>query len=178
MSEPIVVKTEGTRTVKVYHDDYNPREGSDLFGEILYLNTSRYKLGDRAVSKEEMNRIAKSKEYIHLPVYAYVHSGVSISTFNSYPYNDRFDGGRSGIVYVSKEAARKELSVQRFRAAALERVYSLLRSEVDECARILEGNVYRYVVEEDGAEIDSCGGVIGVDADKIASQALVRIGHA
>ena len=170
MSTPVLTKTENGKTVKIFYDtDFNPRDEFDNFGEILYLGKGRYKLGDKAVSKEEMDRIAESDDYIHLPVYAYIHGGVALSTGQ---FSCQWDSGQSGIVYVSKQKIRENFMVKRISKNTLKKAYDLLRSEVSECSKVLNGEVYGFVLEnENGEEIDSCWGFVE-DLDKLAEDIL------
>lgn len=40
--------------------------------------------------------------YLIKPLYLYDHSGITMSTSNEYPYNDRWDAGIVGYAYISK----------------------------------------------------------------------------
>lgn len=174
MSGPIITKSEGTRTVKIFYDeDSNARRDEWRFADILYLNRSRNCLGDRAVSEQEVDEITKSGKYIYLPVFAYVHSGVMIrASSGKNPFNCPWDSGQSGIVCVSKERVRQTYKVTRISKKILEKVYKTLEAEVEECSNILQGNVYGFVLEEDGEETDSCWGFVTDEPEKLAEDVL------
>lgn len=81
----------------------NPLTDCDGMPKVAYLSRSRYVLGSEAVDQERMDEIAKgieSGKLIGLPVYAYVHSGVALSTG---PFSCPWDSGQSGFVYETKE---------------------------------------------------------------------------
>lgn len=47
--------------------------------------------------------------YLIKPLYLYDHSGITMSTSDEYPYNDRWDAGCVGYVYISKADVLKYL---------------------------------------------------------------------
>ena len=75
------IKYKG-HTIRLIADEdaESPRGGFfSNVGEILYTS-SRYTLGDKQVSREEIDAITNDPKNIWLPVYAYIHSGTSLST--------------------------------------------------------------------------------------------------
>lgn len=159
MNEYIVVEeksfTNGMRGLIVYDPDPQPYDG-DTLGRIAYLKRSRYTLGTEAVSEERMRHIEEGIEqgiYIGLPVFAYVHSGVTIRTGQSFPCP--WDSGRSGFVYVDRADALAEFKDE-------ESVLNCLRSEVETCNAYLSGEVFGWIVlDVDGEELESCWGFYG-----------------
>lgn len=151
-------------------DPTSPTEWSNL-GQITYASRSRYVLGTEAVSDdrfEEIGRRIDKGELIGLPVYAYVHSGSTISTT---PYSCPWDSGRSGWAYCTREAALSEAGLQIVTAKVRKQTLERLAAEVDTFAEYLRGEVYAYIVElhEDGdfrAELDACWGIYGLDYAK------------
>lgn len=88
--------------------------------------------------------------YWYFPVYAYIHSGVSLSLGRtSYPFNDRWDVSFKGFALVKKQ---KGWTWKRDKAI------SVAQSIVNEWNDYLSGNVYGYNIEETG---DSCWGFYG-----------------
>ena len=53
--------------------------------------------------------LKESNQILIKPLNLYDHSGITISTSNTYPYNDRWDASCVGFVYITKETAFKEL---------------------------------------------------------------------
>lgn len=151
-------------------DPINPRE-HDCLGTILYIS-SRYCLGDKRVSSEELEEIMNSSENIVLPVYAYIHSGISLNTSG---FSCSWDSGQSGCIYVSKTKAREYFGVKRITARVLNKIIEALKSEVDEFNKFINGEVYGYILrDDDGGEIDSCFGFIGEDVAKEEAEAALK----
>lgn len=106
--------------------------------------------------------LAACGDIVWLPLYLYDHSGITMSTSCSYPFNDRWDAGQVGFVFMTRDrvfemfgSARSQRLTSRLRTAA----ETLMRSEVEAYDRYLTGDVYGYVVEdEDGGQLDSCWG--------------------
>lgn len=154
---PIETKTvthnDVALTVNIYPDDVGTID--DYFCDdtikVAYLKKSRYVLGTQAVSEEEMDEIGagiRSGEYIGLPVYAYVHSGIALSTGS---FGCPWDSGQSGFVYMKATDARQY-------GDAL----AALRSTVEEMGKLCNGEVYGYeILDEEGNHVDSCWGFIG-----------------
>jgi len=135
----------------------------DLLGEpllqVAYLNSSRYTLGTQGVSRDEMDDIRDDKTLFKLPVYAYVHSGVCLSTG---PFGDIFDSGRSGFVYADKKYLASELGHKKWNQYTKRKATAAAESLVKTVSLVLEGEVYAYqIVNDDGDVVDSCCGFIG-----------------
>jgi hypothetical protein len=143
-------------SLEIVNDDdpISPREWDNL-GAILY-SSSRYVLGDKQVSLQEMREIEKDKNNIVLPVYAYIHSGIALNTTG---FSCPWDSGQSGIIYVSKEKIRNEFKVNRISPALKEKVINILRNEVDIYSQYASGEVYGYrILDENKDVVDSCYG--------------------
>jgi hypothetical protein len=52
---------------------------------------------------EIMTELRKGDSVCIVPLNLYDHSGITISTSNGYPYNDRWDAGCVGFIYVTKK---------------------------------------------------------------------------
>lgn len=170
--QPVLVKESGGKRVKIFFDQEsrNREDFGETLGTILYTGTGRYVLGDRRATPEAMKQIEKCKEFIYLPVYAYVHGGVALST---QPFSCPWDSGQSGIIYASREKVRTALGVKRLGKKLLQKAFDALSEEVREYSKILNGEVYGYILEdESGKEIDSCWGFID-EPEKIADEALI-----
>ena len=137
--------------------DDSPRDWDNL-GTILYTGT-RYTLGDKQVDREEMIDIIGDPDYIHLPVYAYIHGGVTINTTG---YRSYFDSGMCGIIYVSKADVREEFGKQRISKKLMALVLKVLRGEIEVLDQYYTGDVWGYTVtDERGELVDSCWGFYG-----------------
>lgn len=101
----------------------------------------------------------------YAPVYAYIHSGITVSLGRGYPYNDGWDSGLAGMVYVTKEKAKAEFPklANRTLWLACEKV---AKSEVEVFDQYLTGDVWGYWVWEKGQDKfagESCYGFYGYD---------------
>jgi len=117
------------------------------------------------------------QDSILLPVYLLGHSGRSVSTT---PFNDKWDSGQVGIIYVSRAKVREEYGVKRITKDTAEKVRGVLRSEIEALNQYLNGEVYGYLIENGaGEELDSCWGMYGhsytVDEAKAYINAVLPI---
>ena len=145
----------------VDEDTESPREWSNL-GTIVYSPGSRHTLGDKTMYTDEMESIMRNvDDYIHLPVYAYIHSEIALNTTG---FTCPWDSGQSGIIYVSKADVRKEYKKQRISTKLEETVCGVLRQEIATFSQYLEGDVYGFIIKDkDGGVIDSCCGFYGME---------------
>lgn len=136
------------------------------------LEWARYYLIDNLDYADEAQAWALehlAKTHLLLDLYMYDHSGVAYSTS---PFSCRWDSGQVGFVYVSHEKIIKEYGS--LNDGALAKAKHCLEAEVEEYSKWANGEVYYYVVkDEDGEELDSCGGYLGYDvAEEATKQAL------
>ena len=158
----------------------SPREWSNL-GTIVY-NHPRYNLGDEKINDpiewlEDMLGITNQhvynnqrleqletrffKEYIALPLYLYDHGGITMKTT---PFGCRWDSGKVGYIYVSKEDVCKEYGWKNVNQKRREQVLLYLKGEIETFDQYLRGDIYGFIIEdEDGEHIDSCWGFYGDD---------------
>jgi hypothetical protein len=148
----------GENTVSIFHEQYpeSPREWDNL-GTITYNPRSRHVFGDKGMEGEEVDAIINNEhDYIALPVYAYVHSGVVLNTTG---FSCPWDSGQSGIIYVSREKIRKEWGVKRISPKLKALVEKNLVGEIETFSKYLAGEVYGFTVaDKEGDIIESCGG--------------------
>jgi len=150
----------------------NPRKETDsTFGTILYTS-SRYELGDEKVDGEEIQRKLKDPSVIALPVYAYIHSNVMLNTTG---FNDLWDSGKSGCIYVSKEEVCRLWNFKRISSARLKWVKESLQKEIEIYSNYLSGEVYGYrIFDDQDNEIESCWGFYGLEYAKQEAEAAVK----
>jgi hypothetical protein len=165
-------------TMVCFHDRYN-------LGDIV--GTGRrveYGKGENTFSDSEefVNWVEENKNDIAviLPLYLYDHSGISMSCGHDYPYNDRWDSGQIGYIFVTKEEVKKEYSAKICTAKVKKLAENCLRGEVENYDQYLRGEVYGYRLyrltlddgmelddndnpEDYGEELDSCYGYYGLD---------------
>lgn len=151
--------------IKQDQDPQNPRTDWD-HPSVMICFHRRLVLGDQkhgftsGADVEKFLQLNKDK-VIQLPIYGYEHSGLTIATS---PFSCPWDSGRLGVIYISKEKARKDMGWKVLTKARVEEVYALLRSEVEAYNQYLCGDVYGYQITDDkGQFLDSCWGFFGSD---------------
>lgn len=129
---------------------------------ITYADRSRYTLGNETATQEEHEELArriKAGEILGLPVFAYVHSGVMLSTA---PFSCPWDSGQSGFIWVEKATALDWYGGKILTAAKRAKALESLKSIITEFPSWLSGDCYGYIIEDvDGEHLDSCWGFIG-----------------
>lgn len=156
----------------------SPREWDNL-GTIAYKHSS-YTLGEEEIdepiewlesmlginnayiySNERLRQLEERffNDYIALPLYLYDHSGISLSTSS---FSCRWDSGKVGYIYISKDKVREEYGVKRINDKLKERVLSVLENEIKTFDMYVSGEVYGFeILDEDGEVVDSCYGFFG-----------------
>ena len=186
----IIISERGNFCARIIQDEYaeNPRDVYYHMGRIVHAS-SRYYLGDDCISPDEIRALTKRSDIVYLPVYALVHSGTWLSTT---PFSCHWDSWQSGIIYVEKEALRKEWNVKRLTQKHIREAQKMLESEVEEFSAYLSGDVWEYQlfrvpddidledVEDATCEawepIDSLCGLYGYNyAEKEAAAALASL---
>lgn len=163
MSE--ILETRDGLTLTLHHDQdcESPLEYDEgVF--ITYNAQSRYTLGNTPTDAEENQRIGEriqSGELIGLPVYAYIHGGVALSTG---AFSCPWDSGQSGFIYVNKATALSWHGGKILTAKKREQTLKNLRAIVESFGAWVNGECYGYSVEDaDGETLDSCWGFVGYD---------------
>lgn len=105
-------------------------------------------------------------------VHLYDHSGISISTSLSYPFDCKWDSGTIGFAVVRKSDIKKDFEVKRVTKALLKQAENILDGEIETLNQYITGDVYSFTVsklskcehnhEHEEVE-DSCGGFYGSD---------------
>jgi hypothetical protein len=145
------------RYITIDNEPESPRE-CDNFGTMVCFH-KKYSLGDadHGYKNEAFNSWNELKNAIEenedvgviLPLYLYDHSGITMRT---HPFNDRWDSGQVGFIFVSKDKIREEFSIEDTDAdindEMLEKVKNILEGEVEMYDHYLTGDVYRLVKEK------------------------------
>ena len=135
--------------------------------KIAYRKSSRYTLGNHGVTIPEMEEIEekiKSGKLVGLPVYAYVHSGVALSTS---PFGDPWDSGQSGFAFAEPKQLAEEFGED-------SDFKEILKSAVDTWSMYLQGDVYVIRVFVDGEDVECIGGFYGLDYAKQEAKLLAE----
>jgi len=158
--------------IKIVEDTFplNPREEWDNIGHIVAWHR-RYDLCDESekhFSIEEFKTFMRNTKGVFLPVYMYDHSGISLSCDCVYPYNDRWDAGQLGFIYVTNKELCKEYGVKRVTNVIRKKAVTLLRGEIQTFSAYVSGDVWGYQVidPETDDSIAECYGFYGYDESK------------
>lgn len=152
------------KILKIYRDECpdDPRSWDNLGTMICFHR--RYNLGDRHNFRnpnefQEWVKKVGRNNIVMLPLYIYDHGGITMRTV---PFNDPWDSGQVGWIYVTKSRLRREYGVRRVTRRVVERAKDALRWEVEEYNTYLRGDVYGFTVYECGPDrwekVCSCGG--------------------
>lgn len=139
-------------TVEIYQDDDAQSPDHWDNNELFLITTSnRYFEVSRKGFDMDSARDGKYKrDYNIVPLYAYIHSGVSLSIDRRGCFSDPWDSGHIGFVFVKKRAGFRDIQ----KAA---------QSLVEEWNMYLAGDVWGYVIERNGEQVDSLWGMYGID---------------
>jgi hypothetical protein len=161
-------------------EDTDPLAPENDIVKIAY-SSSRFCLGTENVSRERLDEIREgivSGKYVGVPVWAYVHSGATISTgkklrgdssarLRENPYGCPWDSGQSGFAYMTHEDALREWGKKRLSAQQKQKAHHYIDGVVDEFAAYLRGECYGIkIVDTRGGEeevLDECWGYVGTE---------------
>jgi hypothetical protein len=103
------------------------------------------------------------KNVIILPVYAYSHGGITISTT---PFSCPWDSGQLGFIYTTYEHIRFCYGVKRVTKKIIERATAELKEDVARLDTYLQGDIFGYELKIDNEVIDQCGGYLAYPSHK------------
>lgn len=128
------------------------------FMQNLYLNITG-KLWCNDHSNDDWQDIYKELNESNLilikAINMYDHSGITVSTSNSYPYNDRWDSGCVGFIYVTKKTIFEEcgdITEENWK----KRADKYLEGEMETYDQYLRGDVYGFTLTKKVIEQDKC----------------------
>lgn len=170
-------------------DPMNPRTDWDNVTTMICFHPS-YNLGDKNdYKKDSFGSWGELKEQIESdynvlmikPLRLYDHSGITISTSNSYPFNDRFDSMMVGWVFIDEK--KFELMCGKDYDRSEETLNKMIEGDVKTYDQYITGDVYRYSIYEIetcslGCEhrnyVEGCGGYFGEEEAESEGQAALR----
>jgi len=170
--------------LKIVEDDdpLNPRTDYDHLGTMVCWH-SRYDLGDKQIEAGEYENAEEIIEAIDaaviLPLFLFDHSGLSMSTssvsFQAFDSHG-WDWGCVGLIYVTKETLMVEYSMSETDdlTEIKEKAKECLVAEINEYDQYLQGDVWGYVIEDGGEEIDSCWGFFGYEYAKQEGKSILN----
>lgn len=117
--------------------------------------------------KDKIKMLDESNLILIKAINMYEHGGITVSTSDGYPYNDRWDAGIVGFIYVTKKKIFEEccdITEENWK----ERADQYLEGEMEVYDQYLQGECYRYTLEEKVHHCNEticphCGEVIKVD---------------
>ena len=141
------------------HDAESPRQDSHLGTMVFFGRHSGYGDEHEFKTPEDFDHYCVAANVIRLPVYAYVHSGITISTKRTGQYADRWDSGQLGYIYATREQVRECYKAKRMGRRVTERALKALQGEVQELDDYMVYGMYTVEVCEDEELVDSIGSV-------------------
>ena len=161
-------------------DADSPREWMDsvfVGGEIKIPSDSEVDRGENFEEfvhnycRDILN--CKITDIIWLPVFKFDHTGVAYSVT---PFSDRWDSGRAGFIYETKENIRKEHNVKRISQAIKEQTEARLTSEIETYSLWANGDVYyAQVTSNDEYFNESCSWLLESDVDRVANELIDQV---
>lgn len=164
-------------TMVCFHDRYN-------LGDFIAKNPNvkgKFDSNENFTTPENFNEFLEENKgkIVLLNLFLYDHSGISMRAFDSrpndgdYPFNDRWDAGQVGYIYVTYKRLMEEYGVKRVGKKTIETALRVLHGEVKVYSQYLEGDVYGFQIvkkkkcescdNESEETIDSCWGFFGSD---------------
>lgn len=149
-------------------DKHNYDGIEDFFQELCKEILGKgYDETDELYWQDMIKMLKESNLILIKPINLYDHSGITVSTSNSYPYNDRWDAGIVGFIYVTKKTILSGLDgviEDSWKSVA----NHYLEGEMETYDQYLRGECYRYTLEEkvhyrNETTCPHCGEVIKVD---------------
>ena len=109
---------------------------------------------EEMTNEEIMTELRKDDSVCIVPLNLYDHSGITISTSNGYPYNDRWDAGCVGYAYITKAKVMEILyaTEETWMIAARDAI----DAEVETYDKYLRGDVYGYILEKEVVVEEKC----------------------
>jgi hypothetical protein len=168
--DAIETYVNGGRELRIYYDEHaeSPRMWDNLGTMVCFHD--RYDLGDKHgfENADEVVEYLEETGALFLPLFLYEHGGITMKTSG---FNDPWDSGQVGVIYVEKEKVRQEYNIKNITKKCRDIVRGRLMGEVEEYDRYIRGDVYGFVdVEVKECEccgakseitVDSCSGFYG-----------------
>jgi len=160
-----ILRDRNGNIVDIQRDDgpADPRAEWENFGTMA-LSHRRYNLGDKhGLNPGEIQTLLNLRTTLSLPVYAYEHGQLTVSTK---PFGCPWDSGQLGVIFVTKAKVVETFGA--WNAETKAKALECLEQEVKTYNDYLTGEVYGFRVLDAGTGelIDSCYGFYGSDHEK------------
>lgn len=137
-------------------DKHNYDNADEFFEDILHnVCGMRYEDFEELSTREKYKLASESDKIYIKELNLYDHSGITISTSNSYPYNDRWDAGCVGFIYVTKEKLFEE-HIGTVEETWKEQADRCIEGEVDIYDQYIRDDVYRFILTKKVLKQDKC----------------------
>jgi len=140
--------------IKYDENSESPREWDNIC--VFHTAHKRYAFGDKnhndRESIQDAEREAIRSGDIVLPLYMYEHGNITISLT---PFSCPWDSGQVGFVQIPRKKMIEEFGKKNFTKKLKKRALEVAQGEVEALDCYIRGDVYGYVIDEDG---DSCWG--------------------
>ena len=128
----------------------------------IFSNLKSYKLADNEQSYNGDPDELREQGYHLRPIYAYIHSGISLSLSRSGQFSDQFDSGLAGVAAVEGKFTPEQEKA--------------LEAYVQEYNDLESSNYYRYAIYDENDEyVDGCGGFTGYPEEEVAESMMETI---
>lgn len=153
------------------------RDWDNLF--TIWTGNSRHLSDDKGAEDPRVYagrcvQEAKYKKGVYaLPLYAYVHSGMTVSLK---PFSCPWDSGVIGFIYADKKRIIEELGLKRFNT---KKAYAAAEAELKNLDDSIQGYCYGFVrekratVDDEWEHVNSCWGYLG---ENVIPEMLVDAG--
>lgn len=156
----------------------NPREDFNnctiCYVRNRYLGSSKYDNDRDFADSDDLNDYLaglkdRGTEFVSVPLYAYVHSGITISTSS---FGDPWDSGCFGIAICTKEQVVNAFGND---TDWQQHAEDIIEDEIETYDKFLTGETYVYTVYEydkaakEWTLNDTCGGFYSNDEDEMLS---------
>ena len=137
--------------------DKHDYDGIEDFFQTLYKEVlgKGYDETNELYWQDMFKMLQESNLILIKPINMYDHSGITVSTSNGYPYNDRWDAGCVGFIYVTKKKIFEEcgdITEENWK----ERADAYLEGEMETYDQYLRGKVYGFKLTKIGTQQDKC----------------------
>ena len=147
--------------LKIIRDEYpeNPRAWDNLGTCVTFERWRDSPDANPFNSVEELiKEVCESDRYIWQYVGRYEHTNVKYFLTNNRQLS-MWDTCACGVIYVSKEDARKWYDVKKITSELKEKIYEVFEAELETYTNYVNGDVFGCKLYNlDGEEIDSCYG--------------------
>lgn len=156
---------KGVRVSIGYDEGVNsPREDSGFLLSRMVCFHGRYTLpNEDKLNKNNFTGWQAIENHIRrelggivvLPIFMYDHGGIA---FQTTPFNDRFDSGQVGFIYITKEKAKEFLGTKELGYEEYDKLNSFLVAEVEAYDMYARGEVKGIELYVGDDVVDSCFG--------------------